>query len=67
MLYVHRTIHLTEKNYACDICDMRFKNPAYVKSHKRKVHDKKKIPKKMRDNELKVPALKLENLYKFNM
>ncbi|KAG4069771.1 hypothetical protein HA402_003212 [Bradysia odoriphaga] len=46
MLYVHRTIHLTEKNFACEICHMRFKNPAYVKTHKRKVHEKNKVPKK---------------------
>lgn len=51
MLYVHRTIHLTEKNFACDICNLKFKNPAYVKTHKRKVHEKNKVPKKIRDKD----------------
>ncbi|KAJ6633273.1 Zinc finger protein [Pseudolycoriella hygida] len=48
MLYVHKTIHLTEKNFSCDICHLAFKNPAYVKTHKRKVHEKNKVPKKIR-------------------
>lgn len=67
MLYVHRTIHWTGKNFACDICDMKFKNPAGVRSHKRKVHGKKITTRKRRNNDFVAPVIKQETLYNFDV
>lgn len=42
----HKTRHLKVKNFSCDLCGMKFKQPAGVKSHKRKVHGKKSVVSK---------------------
>lgn len=41
---------------------MKFKNPAGVRSHKRKVHGKKITARKRRVNDQIAPTIKQENL-----